>query len=306
MSNHLKLGIVAAALIVALVLAHPAIALLLAMVVNLALEPQTPDVTRKLGKFLLQAAIVLLGFSLNAQALWSVSQDYAGLILLYVLLTLVAGLGLGRLFSVHRDESILLSSGTAICGGTTIATLAPVIRARPESVAMCLTIVFLLNALAIFTLPAVGHYLELTQHQFGVWVALAIHDTSSVVGAAALFGDEALEVASTVKLARTLLLIPLVLFAGLYMQRGDAKARIPGFVLLFVLGSIVGTTIGLSADWIQMIKLTSRLLLVGALFFVGLEINRQTLRQMNGRAVVLAVSLWLLVLPITLYAVLHW
>jgi uncharacterized membrane protein YadS len=173
-------------------------------------------------------------------------------------------------------------------------------------VAVCLAIVFLLNAIAILVLPQIGGYFGLSQTQFGVWVALAIHDTSSVVGAAAIYGDEALQVATTVKLVRTLWLIPLILAAGILMNRRETKTRLPGFVLLFVLFSIIGSMSNMPVEWFAVINMLSRMMLVAALFFMGLEITRQALRKVNGRAVWLGVCLWLIVLPTTFWAVKLW
>ena len=290
----------------AVFIAHPAFALLLAATINLVFAPKLPKMTKQGGRYLLQGAIVFLGLTMNVEALWSVSQDYSVLIVGYILSTLCVGLILGRFLRVDIDQARLLVSGTAICGGTAIATLGPVIRARSESVAVCLAIVFLLNAIAILVLPKVGIYMEISQTQFGVWVALAIHDTSSVVGAAAIYGDEALQVATTVKLVRTLCLIPLVLAAGILMNRRETKARLPGFVLLFVLFSIIGSVSNISGEWIAGIKTLSQTMLVAALFFMGLEITRDALRRLNGRAVSLGVCLWLVVLPTTYWAVRLW
>ena len=290
----------------AVFIAHPAFALLLAATINLVFAPKLPKMTKQSGRYLLQGAIVFLGLTMNVEALWSVSQDYSVLIVGYILSTLCVGLILGRFLRVDIDQARLLVSGTAICGGTAIATLGPVIRARSESVAVCLAIVFLLNAIAILVLPKVGIYLEISQTQFGVWVALAIHDTSSVVGAAAIYGDEALQVATTVKLVRTLWLIPLVLAAGILMNRRETKARLPGFVVLFVLFSIIGSVSNISGEWIAGIKTLSQTMLVAALFFMGLEITRDALRRLNGRAVSLGVCLWLVVLPTTYWAVRLW
>ena len=290
----------------ALLIAHPAFALLLGAVISVVFVPKLPKITKRGGKFLLQGAIVSLGLTMNVQTLWSVSQDYSLLIVGYVFLTLCLGLLLGRFLRTDTDQARLLVSGTAICGATAIVTLGPVIRARSESVAVCLAVVFLLNAIAILVLPQIGGYFGLSQTQFGVWVALAIHDTSSVVGAAAIYGDEALQVATTVKLVRTLWLIPLILAAGILMNRRETKTRLPGFVLLFVLFSIIGSMSNMPVEWLTGIKMLSRMMLVAALFFMGLEITRQTLRKLNSRAVSLGVCLWLVVLPATFWAVKIW
>ena len=261
-----------AGLCLALFVAHPALALLLAAAINVVFAPQLPDSLKQLGKLLLQGAIVFLGLTINVQSLWSVSQHYSVLIAVYVVSTILVGIVLGRFLRADTDQTRLLAAGTAICGGTAIAALGPVIRARTESVAACLTIVFVLNAIAIVVLPRVGSYFELSQAQFGVWVALAIHDTSSVVGAGAIYGDEALQVATTVKLVRMLCLIPLILTAAILLNRRETKSRLPGFILLFVLFSVVGSVSKMPADWLAGISALSRFMLVAALFLMGLDI----------------------------------
>ena len=291
---------------VALWVGHPALALFVGAAVGLALAPNLPAYVDRGGKLCLQAAIVLLGFTLNVQALWQTSRDYSALIVAFVFGTLILGLVIGRLLRADDDQSRLLSTGTAICGGTAIATLAPIIRARPASVAISIGIVFLLNAVAILLLPSLGHALQMTQDQFGLWAALAIHDTSSVVGAAAIFGDRALEVATTVKLLRTLLLVPVAFAAGLLLRRTEARLRIPAFLLLFVVASLAGSVLAPPVALVAQVKEVSHLLLVAALFCIGMEIRRTTLASLNGRAVTLGVLLWLLVLPVTWIAAMSW
>ena len=301
-----KYGVALVALAGALWVGHPALALLVGTTASLALSLDVPPQITRAGQLFLKSAIVCLGFTLNVQVLWETSRDYSGLVIVFVACTLIAGLVIGRLMKVDADQSRLLSTGTAICGGTAIVTLAPIIHARPASVAICIGIVFILNAIAILLLPWVGQYLELTQDQFGVWAALAIHDTSSVVGAAAIFGDRALEVATTVKLVRTLLLIPVALLAGILLRRTEAKLRIPAFLLLFVVASLAGSLLQPPVEVIGHAKAVSRFLLIAALFFIGMEIRRSTIASLNGRAIWLSISLWLILLPLTLIAALSW
>ena len=165
---------------------------------------------------------------------------------------------------------------------------------------------FILTAGAILVLPWLGHHLQMTQDQFGAWVALAIHDTSSVVGAAAIFGDGALETATTVKLVRTLLLIPVVLVAGIALRRSEAKLRIPAFLVLFVAASVAGTLLQPPVEVIVQVKAASRFLLIVALFFIGMEIRRSTIASLNGRAIWLSLLLWSILLPVTLFAAMFW
>ena len=294
------------ALVAAVWVGHPALALVVGTAVSLALAPSVPAYIDQAGKLCLKAAIVVLGFTLNIEVLWRTSSEYSGLIVAFVGCTLVAGLVIGRVIRVDDDQTRLLSTGTAICGGTAIVTLAPIIRARPESVAICIGIVFILNAIAILVLPWLGDYLQMTQDQFGVWVALAIHDTSSVVGAAAIFGDRALEVATTVKLVRTLLLVPVALVAGILMRQSETKLRIPMFLVLFVAASLVGSLLQLPVEVIAHVKAASRFLLIVALFFIGMEIRRSTIASLNGRAIWLSLLLWSILLPVTLVVALAW
>ncbi|MCY3624149.1 MAG: putative sulfate exporter family transporter [Gammaproteobacteria bacterium] len=304
--HALKWALVLIAFLGVLWVGHPALALFVGATLSVALAPRVPAIVERGGKLCLKSAIVVLGFTLNVEALWQTSRDYSGLVVVLVASTLIGGLVVGRLMKVDDDQSRLLSTGTAICGGTAIVTLAPVIRARPESVAICIGIVFILNAIAILVLPWVGHQLQMTQDQFGVWVALAIHDTSSVVGAAAIFGDRALETATTVKLVRTLLLIPVVLIAGILLRRSETKLRIPAFLVLFVAASMAGTLLQPPLEVIAHAKVASRLLLIVALFAIGMEIRRSTIASLNGRAIWLSLLLWSILLPATLFAAMFW
>ena len=283
---------------------HPALAVVVGTAVSLALQPDWPAYVSRAGQLCLKAAIICLGFTLNVQVLWQTSRDYSGLVLVFVACTLIAGLVIGRLLKVDKDQSRLLSAGTAICGGTAIVTLAPIVRARPASVAICVGIIFILNAVAILLLPWLGRYLEMTQDQFGVWVALAIHDTSSVVGAAAIFGDRALEVATPVKLVRTLLLIPVALLAGVLLRQSEARLRIPTFLLLFVAASLAGSLLQPPLAIVAHAKAVSHFLLIVALFCVGMDIRRATIASVNGRAIWLCITLWSILLPVTLFAAL--
>ena len=170
----------------------------------------------------------------------------------------------------------MLSGGTAICGGTAIATLAPIIQAKPQHVGVAMALVFLFNAVALLTFPYIGHALDLSQQDFGAWVALAIHDTSSVVATAAIYGDEAAVVATTVKLGRTLWLIPLAFAVGLIYRSSEARLRVPGFILLFIAAAVLGSFIPMNDALLGGISVLSKALLVVALGMIGLEIDRAT------------------------------
>jgi len=301
--------LVPAALIPLVVWGNLLSAIIVGAGISLSLNRSPIAGASRYGKLALQAAIVLLGANLDAASMWQMSQDYAGITALYVLLTLGTGLLLGHLLKVDQILNHLLAAGTAICGGTAIATLSPILKARADQLALALTIVFCLNMVAILTFPVVGHWLEMTESQFGVWAALAVHDTSSVVATAAVYGDHATEVATTVKLGRTLWLIPLTLAFSLFSGTGDAKIRIPGFIALFILASILGSVAkaysALPPFVFDGIKFASQALIVVALFFIGLEFTRETFRNLHGRVVSYALLLWATVVPVTLWVALR-
>ncbi len=264
---------------------NPAVALLGGLVARLSLDINPIANSGKLGKISLQTAIVILGFTLGFNRLISVSADYGLVVAAYVVGTLVLGYVLLRLLRTNEKEGTLLSAGTAICGGTAIATLSPLVDAEPHQFAVATALVFLLNVVALFSFPYIGHWLEMSQETFGAWVALAIHDTSSVVATAALYGQEAQEVATTVKLGRTLWLIPLALLAGTFYQRASTKVRVPRFVLLFIGAALVSGFLPISAEIADGLGLLSKVLLVIALGMIGLEINRSTLSQLSWRSI---------------------
>jgi uncharacterized integral membrane protein (TIGR00698 family) len=284
---------------------NPAIALLVGAAISLAFNKTVIPQAGKLGKYALQSAIVLLGLKLNASQLVQISADYSLLVTVYVALTLSVGLLMGKMLGNETKCSQLIASGTAICGGTTIASLSPVIRARPEQTGVALTLVFLLNAVALFTFPLVGKYLALSQEQFGLWAALAIHDTSSVMATAAIYGDEAAKLATTVKLGRTLWLIPLLLVFSILQASGSAKLRVPGFIIGFIAAACASSLIEMPAGVIGAASGASKALLVIALYCIGTEISRQTLRDLRGGVLLHGVFLWLLVVPLTLLMVVN-
>ena len=284
---------------------NPAYALLGALALRLTIDVNPIKNSGTIGKLSLQTAIVLLGFSLGIDSLMQMSSNYGVIVAVFVLGTLGLGLLMGKLLRSNEVETTLLASGTAICGGTAIATLAPLINAKPQQFAVATALVFLLNIVALLTFPYIGTQLGLSQEVFGAWVALAIHDTSSVIATASIYGDEAAQVAAAVKLGRTLWLIPLAFAVSLIYGRREAKIRVPTFVLLFVGMAVVSRFIPLEPVVVGYISLMSKALLVIALAMIGLEINRQTLSQMSMRSIGLGVGLWIIVAPLALALVLY-
>ena len=298
--------LIAVALVPLVYMGNPALALLAGLTISITLDRSPIAGGSIYGKYLLQTAIVLLGLKLNAAQLLDISGTYALPIAGFVCVTSVIGLLLGWFIRSDRSTNALISSGTAICGGTTIATLSPIIAARPEQTGAALCVVFLLNAVALITFPAIGTWLNLSQEQFGVWAALAIHDTSSVVATAQMYGTKAAEIATTVKIGRTLWLIPLIVIASLVVGAQQSKIRIPNFVFIFVGASLLGSWVGLSIPATMLVGDIASALLVVALFFVGTEITRQTLKSLRLTTVLHGVALWLLVIPVVLWGVTRW
>ena len=285
---------------------NPAIALMVGMTISLFLNRAPIANGSTYGKHLLQTAIVLLGLKLNATELLDISSTYAMPVATFVCTTLMVGLIFGWLARSDRTTNALISSGTAICGGTTIATLSPILTARPEQTGAALCVVFLLNAIALMTFPSIGAWLNLSQEQFGVWAALAIHDTSSVVAAAQMYGTEAAEIATTIKMGRTLWLIPLMIVASLVVGTQQSKIRIPNFIFVFITASVIGSWISFSSSALTAIGHVVASLLVVALFFVGTEITRETLKSLAFTSVAHGVVLWLLVILAVLWGVTLW
>ncbi|MEQ9002549.1 MAG: putative sulfate exporter family transporter [Pseudomonadales bacterium] len=295
---------------------NPAVALLVGGAIALSFDRAPMADGGRLGGYCLQAAIVLLGLTLDVQTLWRLSAEYSWAVAGYVLITLAVGLALGRALGVEPSASKLVSGGTAICGGTAIATLSGIVRATPQQTGLALAIVFLLNGAALFTFPAIGRALSMSELEFGLWAALAIHDTSSVVATAALYGDGAAQVATTVKLGRTLWLIPLAFVVSVVEQSAQRRAaaadvdappaprlRVPGFIVLFVAAAVAAPWLGLTAAQVGGVAAVSKALLVLALFLVGTGLSRATVARLRGRMLWQALALWLAAVPATLVLV---
>lgn len=280
----------------------PATALAAGIGFSLLLGNPAPARTARWSRVLLQASVVGLGFGLSLGSIVRVGARSAVYTVVGIALTLAAGALLGRLAGTAGPLSTLISFGTAICGGSAIAAMAPVVRAKSEEIAVSLATVFTLNATALLLFPAVGHILRLDQAAFGLWAGLAIHDTSSVVGAASTFGPQALAVATTVKLTRALWIMPCVLGAAL-LVRSDEKPKFPLFVAGFVAAAAVRTLLpSLQPLWGVLVAV-ARQSLVLTLFLIGTGLTRDVLKRVGVRPLAQGILLWLLVSSATLAAI---
>lgn len=275
----------------------------LALGLALALTIGHPFRTSRITKILLQVSVVGLGFGMNLRTLLEAGRVGVVFTTITIAGTIALGYVIGRAMRISRGTTHLISSGTAICGGSAIAAVGPVIGASDEEMSVSLATVFVLNAIALFAFPAIGTVVGLTQTQFGVWSAIAIHDTSSVIGAAATYGAEALEVGTTVKLTRALWIVPLTIATAFAFHRRATRVAVPWFILFFVVASMMRTYVPAPDElWSALVRL-ARTGLTATLFLIGASLTRASLAAVGPRPLVLGVVLWLAISVVGLWAV---
>ncbi len=278
----------------------PPIALTAGIIFGLSVAHPLPADSKDLSRFLLQASVVALGFGMDLHEVIKAGRSGFVYTALGISFALIVGLWLGKILRVHGNSSFLITTGTAICGGSAIAAVAPIIQADEQEVAVALGTVFILNSVALLVFPLVGAALKLTQQQFGLWAALAIHDTSSVVGAASKYGAEALIVGTTVKLARALWIVPLALITAA-VKRSNSKVKLPWFILFFCLAAVINTYVPQTAHFSRTLFTLGRYGLTATLFLIGSSISRTALKTVGWRPLAQGVVLWILVALTSLY-----
>jgi uncharacterized integral membrane protein (TIGR00698 family) len=252
------------------------------------------------GSNFLKAGIICLGGTISLKALGDISTDYIPMVSLYVLSIMIFGTLLGKLIKLPRNLTLLLVSGTAICGGTAIASLAPIIKAKSEDLVASISLVFLLNAIAIILFPYIGEYYEMTNEEFGIFSALTIHDTASVVGTASLYSDESVTYASITKLGRTLWIVPLLIGASIYTKSDNKDYEFPYFILVFLAFVIIGNTLGVDGEIKSIMKRVSIALFQIGLFMIGYKFQLNTILNLSIKPVLFAVSIWITIIALTL------
>lgn len=262
-----------------------------------------PKKTARYSKLILQLSVVGLGFGVGLGEVVRTGKASLVYTIIGIGGTLALGTLLGRLFKTERNTSLLVSFGTAICGGSAIAAMAPVIKAKDEETAVALATVFTLNSAALLLFPLIGRLLQLDQQLFGTWAALAIHDTSSVVGATAAYGQQALAIGTTVKLTRAIWISPVVLLTALAVK-SDRTTGIPLFIVGFILAAGIRTLLPQHAQLWDGLAAGAKQCLVVTLFLVGAGLSREVLRTVGARPLLQGISLWLLVSGLTLAALL--
>ena len=285
----------------------PPVALFLGLAFALLCGQAHPKFNKKTSKYLLQYSVVGLGFGMNLHAALASGKEGMEFTILSVVGTMLIGWFIGRkVLKVDRDTSYLISSGTAICGGSAIAAVGPVLRAKDSEMSVALGTIFVLNAIALFVFPIIGHWLGMSQHEFGTWAAIAIHDTSSVVGAGAAYGEEALKVATTIKLTRALWIIPLAFVTSFLFKSKGQKVSIPWFIFFFILAMVVNTYLLAGAPQVgQIINHIARKGLTITLFFIGASLSRDVLKSVGIKPLVQGVLLWMVISLGTL-AYIYW
>lgn len=252
-------------------------------------------VTGKASKYLLQLSVVGLGFGMNLFESLQSGKEGMLFTILSVVLVLFLGLLVGKMLGMRRNISYLIASGTAICGGSAIATVAPIIEARDDEISVSLGTVFLLNAIALFIFPPIGKMIGLSQEQFGMWAAIAIHDTSSVVGAGSAYGTKALEVATLVKLTRALWIIPLALVTAFAFRTKGKKISIPWFILFFVLAMVINTYFSLPKEITQSLIFLAKQGMTITLFLIGSGLSVKALRSVGLKPLIAGIVLWVFI-----------
>ena len=253
--------------------------------------------SRRVGTIPLQIGIVILGATISMPYALNVSSEYLPWISLFVIISFFSGLILGRILGIHHRVAFLLSSGAAICGGTAMAAVAPIIKAKPQELLVAMTIVFLLNAIAIIFFPIVGSYLEMSNFEFGAWSALVIHDTSSVIGAALSYSNESAQAAATLKLGRTIWLIPLILIANWIRNKQIKATRFPIFILFFIAAIFTNSILNLNGEITNFLQILSQAFLLVGLFCIGSQFDPNEIKSISSKPLIMALIIWAVVIP---------
>jgi len=282
------------------------IALFLGLLIGLVFGNPFPHHSKVVTKYLLQGSIIGLGFGMNFTNVMEAGRDGFVFTLLTISFAMGIGYVLGSFFKVERVISHLISCGTAICGGSAIAAVSQALRADDNQISVSIGTVFILNAVALFIFPPIGNYFGLTEQQFGIWSAIAIHDTSSVVGAASKYGNDALMIATTVKLARALWIIPLVVLTSFIFKGKNSPWSFPWFILLFIAASLVNSYLGIpkiiSTDIVTVAKVGFSI----TLYLIGTGISVAALKKVGPRPMLQGVTLWIIILTISLFFIRHY
>jgi uncharacterized integral membrane protein (TIGR00698 family) len=283
----------------------PPLALLLGFIIAQTIEHPFEKWNSIAINWLLKSSIVLLGFGMNLHKAFEAGKTGFIFTIFSIVITFLVGWLFGKKLGVDNKTSFLITSGTAICGGSAIAAVSPIVQANQKQMSVALGTVFILNSVALLLFPIIGHLLNLTEHQFGLWAAVAIHDTSSVVGAASKYGHESLQVATTVKLARALYIIPLSLITAYFYKSGNSKIKIPYFIGLFILTMIIGTYMPAFNSTYSVLVMIAKKGLTITLFLIGSGLSINKLKSVGAKPLIQGVGLWIFISIISLLSVIY-
>jgi uncharacterized integral membrane protein (TIGR00698 family) len=286
-------------------LISPPVALLMGLVIAQFVGHPYMHLNHKATHILLQVSVVGLGFGMNVSTALQAGREGVTFTIISIIATLVFGFFFGRLLKIDKKTAYLISTGTAICGGSAIAAISPVIKAEEKQISVALGTVFILNSIALFLFPVIGHALHLSQTQFGLWSAIAIHDTSSVVGAAGKYGTQALAVATTVKLARALWIIPVAFLSTLFFKNKTANLKIPYFIGLFVAAMVINSYVPLVQHYSNYVVQIAKAGLTVTLFLIGCGLSKKVLLSVGFKPLLQGTVLWMLIAAAALWAVMH-
>jgi len=279
---------------------NAALSIFIGILFTVLLKPEKSFISMKVGTIPLQIGIVILGATISLPYAWSVSSSYLPWISLFVIASFFIGLMLGKILGIHHRIAFLLSAGAAICGGTAMAAIAPIIKAKSEDLVASISLVFLLNAIAIILFPYIGEFFEMTDAEFGIFSALTIHDTASVVGTASLYSDESVTYASIIKLGRTLWIVPLLIGVSIYSKSENKEYEFPYFILVFIAFVVLGNIFNIDGEIKSTIKTISIAFFQIGLFMIGYKFQLHTLMKLSLKPVIFAASIWIIIISITL------
>ena len=279
---------------IAVVINIPVLALMLG-IIFVSIKSHRNLIAPSLGTKLLQAGVIIIGLTTTSSTAINLISEFFSQVSLFVIAVFLIGILLAKAFKINNSLGLLISSGTAICGATAIAAIAPIIKSKPKELLIALSIIFIFNAIAIVAFPLIGQSLEMSYEQFGVWSAMAIHDTGSVIGAAMSYGGNSAEVAATLKLGRTLWLIPLIIFLSI-SNNENAKVKLPIFVMIFILAIFMGSIFNIKDEILVVFNHLSDALIIAALFCIGAQINFDSIKQTNIKVISFAFVLWIFAL----------
>lgn len=305
-NRYLQQAIFAAVIFLCLFsIISPPIALLFGVVIVNIFGNPFVEFNGKAITFLLQFSVIGLGFGMNASSAISAGKEGFLLTVFSIFSTLILGTFLGKWLKTDKKTSHLISCGTAICGGSAIAAISPVIKSNENETSIALGVIFILNSIALFVFPFIGHQLDLSQKDFGLWCAIAIHDTSSVVGAANKYGAEALQIATTVKLARALWIIPISILTAAIFKSKNSKIKIPYFIGLFIVAMLLNSYVPATAVIAPHIVNIAKVGLTITLFLIGATLNVNTLKSVGVKPLLQGVFLWIFIAVLGLVSILY-